>query len=244
MKNVLFLVLDSLRYDVFVKAETPNFDAIGKTRRVHSFACFTIPSIIGFFMGWPPIGAGTKTLFPEVPKYEWVPRHFKKQGYYTAWLSRNALLLKLDAAIGGQFTRGFDLRKVLEYGDARVTTKQIIADVCSITKTQMTHPIFASLLLLDTHRPYAWGSAVQDIVPSNPVLNFANQVKATEYVDSLFPQIKQAFIDTGRKTRVIITSDHGELFGPDYWSHDPSSQKCPIQFDEKLFEIPLIIGEF
>ncbi len=79
-KNVLFLVLDSLRYDTFIEAKTPNFDAIGKAKRVHAFGCFTIPSLIGYFMGFPPIGSGVETLFPGVPRYEWVPRYFKEAG--------------------------------------------------------------------------------------------------------------------------------------------------------------------
>ena len=243
-KNVLFLVLDSLRYDTFIEAKTPNFDAIGKAKRVHAFGCFTIPSLIGYFMGFPPIGSGIETLFPEVPRYEWVPRYFKEAGYQTTWFSGNALPLKLDLVMGGAFTRYFDFFKTLEYTHVVSTTTQIFNDIKNVVSAKgQQHPIFASALIMDTHRPYAWGTGNQDIVPSNPELNFANQVKAIEYVDSLFHIIRVAFRDTIRRTRVIITSDHGELFGPKYWSHDPSSLKAPINFDEKLFEIPLIIGE-
>jgi len=243
-KNVLFLVLDSLRYDTFIKANTPNLDSIGEVRRVHSFGCFTIPSLIGYFMGFPPIGSGIETLFPESPKYKWVPRHFKEAGYQTIWFSRNALPLKLDLVMGGAFTRHFDFFKTLEYTHGATTTVQIFEDVKNIVNAKgQQHPIFASVLLMDTHRPYSWGTGSQDIVPTNPELNFNNQVKSAEYADSLFPKIRAVFRNTPRRTRVIITSDHGELFGPKYWSHDPSSLKCPINFDEKLFEIPLIIGE-
>lgn len=243
-KNVLFILLDSLRYDTFVESETPNFDAVGKARRVHTFGCFTIPSLVGYFMGFPPIGAGIKTLFPEVPKYKWVPRHFKEAGYQTIWFSRNALLLKLDTIMGGAFTRHFNFFKTLEYTNVTKTTVQIFNDIKTVVDAKGQQcPIFASTLIMDTHRPYAWGTGSQDIVPTNPELNFANQVKSIEYVDSIFPHIRAVFRNTPRKTRVIITSDHGELFGPNYWSHDPSSLKCPIRFDEKLFEVPLIIGE-
>lgn len=245
MKNVLFLVLDSLRYDTFIEAKTPNFDAVGDARRVHSFGCFTLPSMLGYFMGFPPIGSGIGTLFPEVPRYEWVPKHFKKLGYQTIWFSRNALPLKLDIVMNGGFTRHFDFTKTLEYTNVTATTVQIINDIKNVVSAKgQQHPIFSAVLIMDTHRPYSWGTGNQDIVPSKPELNFANQVKAIEYVDSLFPRLRAAFRNTPRKTRVIITSDHGELFGPKHWSHDPSSLKSPIVFDEKLFEIPLVIGEF
>ena len=61
----------------------------------------------------------------------------------------------------------------------------------------------------------------------------ARQVKAVRYLDDV---VERLFDAVPRDTWVIITSDHGELFGEDgYFGHGPIMH-------EKCFEIPFVEG--
>jgi hypothetical protein len=59
----------------------------------------------------------------------------------------------------------------------------------------------------------------------------------------LFKEIRAS----GRKTDIIVTSDHGELNGPISWGHNPGDltfyNRSRIHFSEKLFEIPFVRGK-
>ncbi len=59
------------------------------------------------------------------------------------------------------------------------------------------------------------------------------QIRCVEYLDSLMCRL---FARCPDNTHVIITSDHGELFGEDgYFGHGPIMH-------EKVFEVPFIEG--
>jgi len=234
MNNIFVLCLDSARYDVFVAADTPNMDTVGEVRLVHSFSCWTL---LGFFMGFPPIGTGRENLCPGAQRYRWVPNTLLSQGYATVWLSTNPSFYMVNLQFQGFFERHFKYYRNFDMGN----TLQLI-NVLKTIVTQEKHPLFVFALLMDTHRPYHWGTGGKDLIPSNPELNFENQCRAVQYVDKNFPRFIAEFKRTGRPTHVTITADHGELFGPEYSGHDPSSQKNPINFDSKLFEIPWIEG--
>ncbi len=61
----------------------------------------------------------------------------------------------------------------------------------------------------------------------------SRQVRAVEYLDGLFARLFDRLPDD---TWVVVTSDHGELFGEDrYFGHGP------IQH-EKVFEVPFVEG--
>lgn len=241
MRNILFVCLDSVRYDTFEAAEAKNMKAMGEAKKVHSFACWTIPSMMGYLLGFPPIGSGISDLFNREKRswYTWAPRYFLERGWATAWLSSNASILQLDMDMKGGFSRDFKHFKAIKYPSQRSSSLQIVAELGRILEKEEV-PIFATILVMDTHRPYNFPGGYQDIDPEDPEGNFENQVKAIEYFDKFFALIIDDFKKTGRNVDVIITSDHGELFGPVYWSHDPSTSH--LRFDEKLFEIPLIMA--
>jgi hypothetical protein len=59
------------------------------------------------------------------------------------------------------------------------------------------------------------------------------QIKCVEYVDGLLPKL---YAKCPPNTHIIITADHGELFGEDnYFGHGPI-------FHEKVFEVPFMEG--
>jgi len=258
-RNILFICLDSVRYDTFEASDARNMKAVGPLRKVHAVACCTLPSMIAYLNGIPPIGSGRNDLFDR--EYEharsWAPRSFAGSGWATAWLSSNPEMLWFDSNLLGGFRRHFKHFKSIEYlkkflregvithmgglgpGDISATP-EIVADVEKIMKIEEGRSVFMTILAMDTHRPYNFAEGSFDIDPSDPKKNFRNQVKAIEFFDGFFAEIVNKFRTRG-KTAIIITADHGELFGPVYWSHDPSTTH--LRFDSKLFEIPFIVGE-
>lgn len=59
------------------------------------------------------------------------------------------------------------------------------------------------------------------------------QVKAVEYLDGVFARL---FEVVPRNTWIVVTSDHGELFGEEgYFGHGPIAH-------EKVFEVPFVEG--
>jgi hypothetical protein len=120
-------------------------------------------------------------------------------------------------------------------------------------------PSFWLLNVGETHYPYAWpGVDTSDLPHISGVHGVFNrlddpkqpdaveffdqtrlrelhgrQVEATRYVDSVFAQLCDRL---PRDTWVIVTSDHGELFGEDgYFGHGPIAH-------DKVLEVPFVEG--
>jgi len=239
LNNILFLCLDSMRYDTFLEARTPNIDGIlGKARKVYSPACWTLPSMISYLMGIPPIGIG-KALFEDHELYKWAPTYFSEKGFVTIWASPNAMMFKLDMEFKGRVLKGFRYKSPLNY-QQHGGVELLIGKLRSISY-EHSEPLFICSLLMETHHPYFDGSRVWSFDPNNPILNFEKQKAAVEYVDRVIPKL---FNILEGPTTVIITSDHGELFGPTYFGHNPIDTPAlsHLTFDPKLFEIPFVRG--
>lgn len=54
MNNILFITFDSLRWDVFRKADLPNLKALGEWKRAWTQGTFTLPAHMSFFVGKLP----------------------------------------------------------------------------------------------------------------------------------------------------------------------------------------------
>jgi len=70
MNNIIFIVMDSCRFDAFEAANTPNFDRVGKARKSFSYASWTAPSHYTFLMGMLPHQSPTQVFASEVYKEE------------------------------------------------------------------------------------------------------------------------------------------------------------------------------
>ena len=68
--HIVFIVMDSCRYDSFVAARTPNIDRIGKAERRYSYASWTAPSHHAFVMGMMPHASPKDVFASEVYKEE------------------------------------------------------------------------------------------------------------------------------------------------------------------------------
>jgi arylsulfatase A-like enzyme len=70
--HIVFIVMDSCRYDSFVTANTPNIDRLGKVEKRYSYASWTGPSHYTFVMGMMPHLSPRQVVASEVYKDEFV----------------------------------------------------------------------------------------------------------------------------------------------------------------------------
>lgn len=123
--NLVYIVLDSCRFDSFARAATPNIDRIGQAERRYSFASWTSPAHFTLLMGQVPHTSPRRVFASEVYKQQfaqWVdrlgipnlsfrtfvpelclPAVLKKHGYRS--IARVSMPV-LNPYAG--FTRGFD----------------------------------------------------------------------------------------------------------------------------------------
>src|SRR5437667_273104 len=66
--SILFVTLDSCRYDAFVEAHAPNLKSLGALHRAQSPSHFTYGAHAAFFMGFTPGDANRKEPYVN-PKY-------------------------------------------------------------------------------------------------------------------------------------------------------------------------------
>lgn len=75
--HLVFVIMDSCRYDSYMRANTPNMDRIGVVEQRYSFASWTSPSHFTFLMGQTPHTSPRGVFASEVYKEEfakWVDR--------------------------------------------------------------------------------------------------------------------------------------------------------------------------
>lgn len=75
--HLVYVIMDSCRYDSYVRAKTPNMDRIGKGEKRYSFASWTSPSHFTFLMGQTPHVSPRGVFATEVYKKEfamWIER--------------------------------------------------------------------------------------------------------------------------------------------------------------------------
>jgi len=267
--NICCVIADSLRWDVFVSAKPLNILKLGKGQKAYSISNSTIPAVHCYLMNDPPIGVGM-VLFvhgdPDImpmeggaliAKYKrwseiqkWMPKYFREHGYFTIWMSANPTPIQMDRELDGAYRKHFNhwgAEEYLEtdvgnlYGLSSSVTPQIIRDLDLHMKMNRDQPIFAVILLMDTHSPYYDGEGTtHSLDPSQSSLNYMNQVRAMQYIDNVFPNFINIFSKTKRPTEFIFTSDHGENFGGPGWGHN--NFRPALQFGEELFAIPFVRG--
>lgn len=70
--HIVFIVMDSCRYDSFVLAKKPNIERIGRPEKRYSYASWTAPSHYTFTMGLMPHQSPTGVVASEVYKDEFL----------------------------------------------------------------------------------------------------------------------------------------------------------------------------
>lgn len=75
--NLIYIVMDSCRYDSYLRAKTPNMDHLSEGEQRYSYASWTAPSHHSIFMGQVAHKSPSRVLASEVYKKEfakWVDR--------------------------------------------------------------------------------------------------------------------------------------------------------------------------
>ena len=254
--NLVWVIMDSCRYDSFEAASTPNIDRLGQAEKRFSYASWTSPSHYAFLMGMVPHQSPRGVFASEVYKEEfakWVdrlgipdlsfktfvpylslPKVLKDNGYHN--------IGRVSMPVLNQFTtmktHFDDYRLMDDHNDFKGMIEEM--------EFPGDKPRFYFLNLGETHYPYmlegedlpvisgvhgvfkrmddtlgSGGEDKEDEFFSAEEMKrlHQQQIRCVEYVDSLVGRLYEKCPES---THIIITADHGELFGEDgYFGHGP-----------------------
>ena len=271
-RNLVMVVLDSLRYDSWTEAGPETLASLGPVERRWSYASWTAPSHYNLLMGLLPHSSPAAVFASEYYKRDFA-RYSERLGVEG---------IEFRKFLPSIFLPTF-LRHTLGYGTHAMVSMPVLNPHTAINRdfdryTLMPRhndmgamidelefdddrPSFYLLNVGDTHYPYAlpdedpsrWPriSGVhgvfrhldEDPDPESDAREFfdqsqlaelqGRQVGAVSYLDGVFARL---FDRLPSDTWVIVTSDHGELFGEDrYFGHGPISHP-------KVLEVPFVEG--
>ncbi|WP_218079339.1 sulfatase-like hydrolase/transferase [Anthocerotibacter panamensis] len=264
--HLVYIIMDSCRFDSYQAATTPNLDRLGQAERRYSYASWTSPSHYALLMGMVPHTSPKGVFASEVYKQEfakWIdrlaipdlsfktfvphlslPKVLQDQGYETIARVSMPVLNQLTS-----INRFFDDYKLMpSHNDFAGMVREI--------EFPDEDPRFYFLNLGETHYPYMLSgedlpriSGVHGVfknldndqsVDEKTFFEIeemerlqAQQIRCVEYIDGL---IGKLFSKCPPNTHLIVTADHGELFGEGgYFGHGPVMH-------EKCFEVPFLEG--
>jgi hypothetical protein len=269
-RNLVFVVLDSLRYDSWIDARPSVLSTLGSVERRWSYASWTAPSHYNLLMGLLPHSSPPEVYASEYYKEDFrryserlgvegmqfskvlpslfLPTYLKHGLGYTTHAMVSMPVLNAHTVIN----RDFDSYELMpKHND--------MAAMVDRMRFSEERPSFYLLNVGETHYPYAlpdedpsrWPqiSGVHGVfkrldsdAPTEPGEFFdqhalkelrGRQVTAVEYLDGVFARL---FDLLPSNTWVVVTSDHGELFGEErFFGHGPIAH-------EKVFEVPFVEG--
>ena len=269
-RNLVIVILDSVRYDSWVDADPVALRQLGPVERRWSYATWTAPSHYNLLMGLLPHTSPTEVYASEYYKQDFLkyserlgiegiefkrllpsiflPTFLKQQlGYRTH--ARVSMPVLNEATV---INRDFDSYKLMP-------THNDMAAMVDEMHFEEGEPAFWMLNVGETHYPYAlpeedpsqWPriSGVHGVFKhlgeegAQDATEFfdhgklvelrGRQVNAVSYLDGVFARL---FDRLPSNTWVIVTADHGELFGEArYFGHGPIMH-------EKVFEVPYVEG--
>jgi membrane-anchored protein YejM (alkaline phosphatase superfamily) len=254
-KSVLFITLDSCRYDTFARSYAPNLKSVGNLAQAMAPGTFTYASHLAMFVGFTPSVAH---------KFEpFINSKFAKifRMVHGGFEGKTAEFFILS---GKNIIDGFKRQDYLTIGTGAVgwfnpiteTAQPLIqdfdhfyfpGDTYSLHKqlewiySYLHNPerkIFTFLNIGETHVPYYYPNAPWS-KEYNPCVPFSDKNDAQEcrkrqqgcleYVDTLLQQLLEAFCDS----TIVICADHGDCWGEDgLWEHG--------FYHPKVLEVPFI----
>jgi hypothetical protein len=269
-RNLVVVVLDSLRYDSWLAADPSNLAQLGPVQRRWSYASWTAPSHYNLLMGLMPHTSPPEVYASEYYKADFLRyserlgvagMEFKKvlPSIYLPTYLRNTLGYVTRAMVSmpvlnehTAVNRDFDSYELMP------THNDMAAMLPKLTFDDQ-RPTFYLLNVGETHYPYALPDEDPDTWPrisgvhgvfkrldsggeTEPREFFDReklrelrdrQIAAAVYVDGVCARLFDALPDD---TWVIVTSDHGDLFGEQgYFGHGPIMH-------EKVLEVPFVEG--
>jgi hypothetical protein len=256
-ESVLFITLDSCRFDTFADADLPNIKAIGPLHRAQAPCHFTYGSHMAMFVGFTPGDCTRMEPFVN-PKFGKIFRMmgnadhshgedyfrlpgrniidgFKRIGYRT--LGTGAMgWFNTDKETSRYLTCDFDEF----FFSARFNglNKQLDWVAEKMAALEAGKPLFLFMNIGETHVPYHYPDApwerVNPCVPFRESGNDAGECRrrqtgCAEYIDGLIGDLLTAFANAN----TLICADHGDAWGEDgLWGHCISHPK--------VLEVPLL----
>lgn len=256
-ESVLFITLDSCRFDTFASARLPNMKSVGPLECTKAPGNFTYGSHAAMFVGFTP--GDPFQVKPLInPKFSKI---FKLVGPSFPGKGQELFTLEGRSIMEGFRSKGYRVLGTGAVGwfDPETATGQLLArdfddffypgNTYSLLRQlewleaeleAAPEPVFAFLNVGETHVPYYYEGAPWDPChdpclpfgsPTNDAAECARRQKAcVEYVDARLGPLLQAFADS----TVLICADHGDCWGEDgLWEHGIHH--------EKVYEVPLIL---
>ena len=270
-RNLVVVVLDSLRYDSWAEARPDALERLGTVERRWSYATWTAPSHYNLLMGLLPHTSPPEVYASEYYKQDFlryadrlnVPdMEFRKllPSIFLPTYLRNGLGYSTHARVSMPvlnkhtlINRDFDSYELMpKHNDMAAMLPELHFDD--------SQPSFHLLNVGETHYPYArpdedpsdWphisgvhgvfkqldggtvaGDAVDFFDQTALRRLHDRQIDVLTYLDGVFARL---FDQLPSNTWVVVTSDHGELFGEDrFFGHGPIMH-------EKVLEVPFVEG--
>jgi hypothetical protein len=271
-RNLVIVVLDSLRYDSWLAAKPSSLAGLGEVQRRFSYASWTAPSHYNLLMGLLPHASPSQVYASEYYKQDFLryserlgvqDMEFKKllPSMFLPTFLKHSLGYRTHARVSmpvlNRFTpinRDFDSYELMPaHNDMGAIVEQL--------SFEQERPSFWLLNVGETHYPYTWpgldapelphisgvhgvfkrldelrgGSeqAAEFFTPATLKELHERQIAAFEHLDGVFATLIGRLPEN---TWLIVTSDHGELFGEDgYFGHGPIAH-------EKVLEVPFVEG--
>lgn len=240
--SVLFITLDSCRYDTFVAAAAPHLKAVAPVHCAKAPSHYTYGSHSAMFVGFTP---GVETLEQPLlnPK---VSKLFKIVGAGFAAKSQEGYLLEGANIVEGFSRQGFTTvgTGAMGWFDTATDTGQHLTrhfdhfhyqgapvslrlqlDFVQEKLEQVSGDVFVFMNIGETHVPY-WHEGAPWDASDNPCVPFQKENRqgdcaqrqglCLEYVDRQLCQIIERFSGS----TILVCADHGDAWGEDgLWEH-------------------------
>ncbi|SEQ56726.1 Sulfatase [Solimonas aquatica] len=155
-KNLVFIIMDSCRFDSYKAARTPNMDRIGAGERRYAYASWTSPSHYTYLMGMIPHDSPQGVFASEVYKKDFVK-----------WVDR----LGIDGLSFKSFVPQLSLPKVLQDQGYR-TVARVSMPVLNPTSHLNRH--FDDYKLMANHNDFAGMVKEIEFDEDEPSFHFLN----------------------------------------------------------------------
>jgi hypothetical protein len=275
-RNLVFVVLDSLRYDSWLEAAPQVLASLGEVQRRWSYASWTAPSHYNLLMGLLPHSSPPEVYASEYYKEDF-RRYSERLGVSSMEFARILPSMFLPTYL--KYGLGYETHAMVSMPVLNPHTvlnrdfdsyelmprHNDMAAMIERMHFSQEHPSFYLLNIGETHYPYAlpdedpesWprisgvhgvfkhlggaegseaarATAPEDFFDNESLRRLhGRQINAVEYLDQVF---RELFNRLPANTWVIVTSDHGELFGEErFFGHGPINH-------EKVFEVPFVEG--
>lgn len=255
--NILFVTLDSCRWDSYARASMPFLNGLCPARRAYAQATFTYAAHMAMFQGILPHVperlpfynryerqliriANRTTTVPSIVSFDSgtvnIVSGFRQRGYFTLGLGAMEWFRHphLTETFEEFHMTGIHARRQVEILLERVKPDQ---------------PFFSLLNFGETHDPYQFSNkeGVQHSTTSRARQHnfffgkfdekgWASQTRCCEYLDTQLAILLKHLRGFERSTIIVICGDHGECFGEEgMFGHG--------FYHPKVMEVPLAIFE-